>query len=670
MDDSRRNFLSIVAYGIHSKYQKDLKQKIEEEFRMKSVFVYEYFLETCVRGQEIKEISGFLPFLLRILNEQNFLPEITNDMPKNSEEIKFTPFNFENLCKFWDFEYKGAIDYLEDTDVSKHIFNSWNERRDIHDTNYWVEYDKNTGIALGNFTLNIEYLREEYLLKIAKLNKVSRIGALKEYMTVVYPWLLCPDIKELNIASISISSQNIFYGDIFIFYPRLAKKGDNIFRKENNGETSIGRELKKWICDNYVPILLLFENYCEEKILSEKLKDEKKINWDEYILLHERLKNSEDEMEEAFHELWVKRKELYETYRPKQEGIKILKDSLLFSKYLIGSPGLMKQIKNLVKSRKFSNKKPPPLSSFLIIGAPGSGKDTMARLVQLFFPNYRFGKQYIINMASLKPSYLSVPIISGGEVELLKTVSKGDYSENEIVDMHFKGIFKKIWESHKRDYPDLDEAKEKGLMPVIILDELNSLDIDAQGSLLRVLQNAEINALGSIEKEDVEFLVVGVVNEPEEILTLEKPLNRFLTESSIFGGVLGKAFYEYFRNMRRLREDLYYRLISDGKITLPNLRDRREDIPLLFAFFIKGDLPEDIGWDYLWFDFDVFERLMDNTLSWSGNFRELQAIVKKTAYYALMDKENRKTYRAIQEGKKPEKSFMILKRHLQLEEKS
>lgn len=83
----------------------------------------------------------------------------------------------------------------------------------------------------------------------------------------------------------------------------------------------------------------------------------------------------------------------------------------------------------------------------------------------------------------------------------------------------------------------------------------------------------------------MDFLVIGIVNEPEDTLTLEEPLRKFAKEKSIFGGVVGRVLYEHFRNMRRLRDDLYYRLVRDRKFTLLDLAERREDIPILFSFF-------------------------------------------------------------------------------------
>ena len=164
---------------------------------------------------------------------------------------------------------------------------------------------------------------------------------------------------------------------------------------------------------------------------------------------------------------------------------------------------------------------------------------------------------------------------------------------------------------------------------------------------MRVLENATLQPLGGISDEKVDFLVIGIVNEPEDVLTLQEPLKKFLTEKSVFGGVFGKAFYEYFRGMRRLREDLYFRLVREGKIRIPDLSDRRMDIPILFAFFLEEELPSEIGWKNLWIDFDVFDVLMKDTISWSGNFRELQSVSKRVAQFALLDPDNQEKLKKV-----------------------
>lgn len=665
--EERRTLLAITAYGIHSSYHKIIEREIEKEFGIKSVYVYEYFLDTpFVRGSKsISPISCFYPFLLRILNEQRFIPEI-NEKINKYQDVRLLPFTFDNLWEFWSFNNKGSVvtNIKKYTFIGKKIFEAWLAKgKKSGNKGGWIEYLSPSGMVCGNFKFSISYLKEQYLRDIKKFNKTSYISALTEYLTVVYPWLSLGNNENLNIAAISLSATKIFYGGLFIFYPDTdtLKQPKGIFANPEGKESDSIKRLNKIIRNTYIPILLLYENFWQEKVLKDTLNHTPA--WENCIFLNPALKDSDNDMEKAFYHLWTKRKEFYEQFSPGQEVTRKLEENLVFAKYLIASPGMLEELKNIVIPRDPSPRK-GYLPSFLIIGGAGSGKDRMARVIPLFYPEYRFGRRYTINMAALKPDFLSVPLMSGSHIELISTNQNESKKTSELL---LKGVFQKIWEEHKKEYPEAKDKKkresirEKGLMPVVILDELNSLDIDAQGALLRFLENASLQPLGGIDDEDIDFLVIGIVNEPEDVLTLHEPLQKFLTEKAVFGGLFGKALYEYFRGMRRLREDVYYRLVREGKIRLPNLSDRRMDIPILFTFFLVDELPEKIGWKNLWIDFDVFEQLMKETIPWSGNFRELQSVAKRTAQFALSDLENQKV---IRKGtfKKP---FRVLYKHIE-----
>lgn len=660
--DEKRAFLTLVAYGIHSTYQKKIRLLLEKDFGIRSFFVYEYLFDPpVIKGFKTGPISAFAPFLLRILNESNFIPKITEIYPDSWTDIEKLPYSYENIAKFWNFSSKGArvTDISKTLRIGKDIFSVWEKDRPEKELEGgWLKKEWESGLVKGNFSYPIDYLRDQYLSEYRKVDDMSKMTILKEYMVSVLPWLSCADIKYLNIATLSVTSKNIFYGYILIFYPPLEDDGD-IFHGKNGEESEAIRWLKKFIKESYVPILALFENYWEEKELKEKLDKNTEPDWERDIFLDGNLKESPDSVERGLHILWNERKEIFENHSPGNEAIKKVRNSLLFSKYLIASTVMIDEIKKIILPRrlpeKFRHKDYIP--SVLVIGGPGSGKDTIAQMVHLFFPEYRFGDIYTINMASLKPNYLSVPLMSGFEAEITGHIKKDGGLSKVNIDTTIKGIFSKIWDQHKKRYPgeeNMERARKNGLMPVVILDELNSLDVDAQGSLLRILQNAAIQSLGAHNEEKVDFLVIGIVNEPEDTLTLEEPLRKFAKEKSIFGGVLGRALYEHFRNMRRLRDDLYYRLVRDGKFTLLDLAERREDIPILFSFFVKNELDNEIGdgigWDSLWFDFDIFEELMDRVISWSGNFRQLQSLAKRAAYEVLQDKDNQDAHRAIKDG--------------------
>lgn len=675
--EDRRSLLTITAYGIHSSYHKIIEREIEKEFGIKSVYVYEYFLDTpFVRNPKDQNVfpestGGFDPFLLRILNEQKFVPEIKEKINK-WQEIRLLPFTFDNIWAFWSFNNIGSvISDIKDTFILRKLLKMWSTRSSLSKKKAepieWIEYESSLGMVYGNWKFPITYLKEQYLKDIRKYGETSYVGSLKEYLTVVFPWLSYANVMDenVNIGAISLSSENIFYGDILIFYPDIdsLKESKGIFVNHEGKESDSIKKLKNIIRDMYIPILALYENFWQESVLKDTLTANNTPAWGNCIYLNPALKNSDNHMEKAFYCLWTKRKEFYEKFSPKGETTKRLEENLVFSKYLIASPGMVKELEKVVIPRDPSPRK-GYLPSFLIIGGAGSGKDKMARVIPLFYPEYRFGKRYTINMAALKPDFLSVPLMSGSHIELVSTSQNKSEKTSELL---LKGIFEKIWEQHKKEYPEVkgkeerESIRKKGLMPVVILDELNSLDIDAQGALLRVLENASLQPLGGIDDEDIDFLVIGIVNEPEDVLTLHEPLQKFLTEKAVFGGLFGKALYEYFRGMRRLREDLYYRLVREGKIRLPNLSDRRMDIPILFTFFLVDELPEKVGWKNLWIDFDVFEQLMKETIPWGGNFRELQSVAKRIAQFALSDPENQ---RVIKEGTF-EKPFKVLYKHIE-----
>ncbi len=116
---------------------------------------------------------------------------------------------------------------------------------------------------------------------------------------------------------------------------------------------------------------------------------------------------------------------------------------------------------------------------------------------------------------------------------------------------HVRGAFTGAVESK----PGLFEAAEGG---TLFLDEIGELPIGAQAKLLRVLENGEVQRVGSLQPKTVDVTVIAATNRD---LRAEVATGRF-------------------------RGDLYYRLNVVG-VTLPALRNRREDIPYLTAAFVR-----------------------------------------------------------------------------------
>ncbi len=140
----------------------------------------------------------------------------------------------------------------------------------------------------------------------------------------------------------------------------------------------------------------------------------------------------------------------------------------------------------------------------------------------------------------------------------------------------------------------------------VFLDELGELALDLQPKLLRVLEQREVKRIGSGRPTKVDVRIVAATN-------------RDLEEEVRAG---------------RFREDLFYRL-TVVRLSLPPLRDRREDVELLARHFLaQGSFNKDpLGAKKVTaFVPDVFERL--RLYDWPGNVRELHNVVERAVSFA------------------------------------
>ena len=161
---------------------------------------------------------------------------------------------------------------------------------------------------------------------------------------------------------------------------------------------------------------------------------------------------------------------------------------------------------------------------------------------------------------------------------------------------HEKGSFTGAVEAHTGVF-------EQACGSSLHLDEIGDMAISTQAKILRAIQYGEIRRIGgnSPVKVDVRF-----------IASTNKDLN-MLIEQGLF------------------REDLMYRL-NASCIHLPPLRERKEDIPVLVATFIRDFQREG---ENRWFSNAALEKMQE--YDWDGNVRELRNIVRVTL--ALSDKE-------------------------------
>ncbi|MGL4607269.1 MAG: sigma-54 interaction domain-containing protein [Eubacteriaceae bacterium] len=152
------------------------------------------------------------------------------------------------------------------------------------------------------------------------------------------------------------------------------------------------------------------------------------------------------------------------------------------------------------------------------------------------------------------------------------------------------------------DTPGLFSEAEGG---TLFLDELNSMDINVQSKLLRVLETGHYRKVGSTREIKSNVRVISALNQDPFVAIEEK----------------------------RLRSDLYYRL-AIFVIHLPPLRERKEDILVLSESFISnlssvlGKKVSKLSQDVL----KIFKRY-----HWAGNIRELKHVITQSLYMAKSD---------------------------------
>jgi hypothetical protein len=233
-------------------------------------------------------------------------------------------------------------------------------------------------------------------------------------------------------------------------------------------------------------------------------------------------------------------------------------------------------------------------------------------------------------------------------------------AELEKQKKHIQNVINKF-ENKELDLKKLT-AEEKlvvkelfGRLPVIVLDELNSLSLENQGTLLRILENAEITPIGGFEdkmggKDEIEndyrefvtdFLVVGLMNEDPEEITREEAI-RFLKRESYIGGFLGDMLYEHILKIRRLRPDLRSRMMRNGMFKVPRLSERRSDIPGMFYLLLNWAIGDYFVNTETRITIDALEYLMRPDFEWPENVRLLQTLVKKVVEIVYEDYENKR----------------------------
>ena len=229
--------------------------------------------------------------------------------------------------------------------------------------------------------------------------------------------------------------------------------------------------------------------------------------------------------------------------------------------------------KNIIgKSRRMQEifslieKVAPSTSTVLISGGSGTGKELVAKAIHYNSP--RADKPFI-------------PFSCGAIPETLV--------ESELFG-HTKGAFTGAIQAKRGLFEEANDG-------TLFLDEISSILPSAQVKLLRVLQEKEVMRVGSTERTKIDVRVIAATNEN--------------LEANVREG--------------RFREDLFYRL-HVFPIVLPDLKDRKEDIPLLASHFLDLYVKENQK---------QIEGISKEAMSllleydWPGNVRELENTIER-----------------------------------------
>ncbi|MEG1929892.1 MAG: sigma 54-interacting transcriptional regulator [Anaerovorax sp.] len=232
---------------------------------------------------------------------------------------------------------------------------------------------------------------------------------------------------------------------------------------------------------------------------------------------------------------------------------------------LIGHSDTMLELKEQIKYVARTN------STVLISGETGTGKELVAQAIHNL--SKRRLKNFIkINAAGLPESLAESELFGYDAGSFTGAKSEGK-----------KGKF---------------EIANHG---TLFIDEINQMPLTLQPKLLRVLQEKEVDRIGSEKPTPLDVRIIAASN---------KDLEKLVKEGEF-------------------REDLYYRL-DVVEVNVPPLRDHLEDIPLLVNHFVEN-LNNLLGKTVQTIEDGVYVQLKEH--HWPGNVRELQNVIEKTMNY-------------------------------------
>lgn len=373
----------------------------------------------------------------------------------------------------------------------------------------------------------------------------------KEYMQVMQKIL---HMMDEGVHVVDANGNSVVYNEAMAELEKmqssevLRKPFDEVFKNLDRSESTIMQALH-------------FERQTLKKEQTYLNKDGKQITTvnttvpvienGEVIAAIEIAKNITD-IQQMSHTILELRKEIEEPKKAKERKIRKYSFDNLFG-----------ESRKFLNTMEIARKAARASASVMIYGETGTGKELIAQSIH--FDSARKDQPFLAQNCAALPASLLEGILFG--------TAKGGFTG--AVDR--AGLF---------------EQADGG---TLLLDELNSMPIELQGKLLRVLQEDYIRRVGGTKDIPIDVRLIATLNENPETL-IEK-------------GVL--------------RKDLYYRLAIIS-IDIPPLRDRREDILLLAEKFLEKHNKKQEKQVWMISD-QAKSKLLD--YDYPGNVRELENII-------------------------------------------
>jgi DNA-binding NtrC family response regulator len=266
--------------------------------------------------------------------------------------------------------------------------------------------------------------------------------------------------------------------------------------------------------------------------------------------------------------------------RRKDEERRALRQTL---KRSTESKEIVAHSQNMLEILSFVEQVAPARTTVLITGESGTGKELIARAIHN--QSQRADKPFVtVNSANLPTDLL----------------------ESELFG-HIRGAFTGALAAKKGYFEVADGGS-------IFLDEIGTISIETQAKLLRVIQERDFTPLGDTSRRQVDVRIIAATN---------VDLKQAVEEGAF-------------------REDLFYRL-NVIQISLPPLRDRREDVLPLAQHFVRKYVAENGR--------HISDQLSPEVLSlleaynWPGNVRELENVIERAVIVARGDQLEREDLR-------------------------